>query len=140
MAKKQPPNEAPLYVKLPSNAIDKLHRAAAALGVHKKDLVADLVTKYVDPDTIESTPLRRPMLMTGGPTMGQYWYQPHDPPEVMTPREAGDFLQISERNLIELAEAGQVPGRKLGPEWRFSREALVHWLAGDKPEARKHER
>jgi len=50
MSKKTPP-EAALYVRLPATAVDKLDRAAEALGVHKKDLVAGLVSKYVDPDT-----------------------------------------------------------------------------------------
>jgi excisionase family DNA binding protein len=31
--------------------------------------------------------------------------------------------------VIELSEAGQLPGRKLGTHWRFSRAALVAWLA-----------
>ena len=39
------------------------------------------------------------------------------------------FLQIDEKNVIELAEAGKLPGKKLGPVWRFSRDALVAWLS-----------
>jgi excisionase family DNA binding protein len=31
--------------------------------------------------------------------------------------------------VVELAEAGKLPGRKLGSVWRFSRAALVAWLA-----------
>ena len=31
--------------------------------------------------------------------------------------------------MIELAEAGKLPGRKLGDAWRFSRAALVAWLS-----------
>jgi excisionase family DNA binding protein len=48
--------------------------------------------------------------------------------------QAAQFLQIEAKNVIELAEAGKLPGRKLGPVWRFSREALVAWLAA--PEKR----
>ena len=33
-----------------------------------------------------------------------------------------------------MAEAGKLPGRRLGDAWRFSRAALVAWLA--KPEKR----
>jgi hypothetical protein len=33
-----------------------------------------------------------------------------------------------------MAEAGKLPGRKLGAVWRFSRAALVAWLSG--PEKR----
>jgi hypothetical protein len=33
----------------------------------------------------------------------------------MNAEQAGLFLQIDEKNVIELAEAGRIPGRKLGP-------------------------
>ncbi|HEX4454811.1 MAG TPA: helix-turn-helix domain-containing protein [Kofleriaceae bacterium] len=132
---RKPPPETPLYVRLPSNAVDKLHRAAAALGIAKKDLVAGLVTKYVDPDTqrglteLGTLPNRSMFVRPGSPTVGSYTFQPYDLPEVMNAEQAGRFLQIDERNVIELAEAGKLPGKKLGPVWRFSREALVAWLS-----------
>ena len=50
MPKKTPP-EGALFVRFPATAVDKLDRAAEALGMRKKDLVAGLVTKYVDPDS-----------------------------------------------------------------------------------------
>jgi hypothetical protein len=138
MSKKTPP-EAALYVRLPATAVDKLDRAAEALGVHKKDLVAGLVSKYVDPDTRQGLSalgsLSQPRRVTfdlgePSPTLGTYSFQPYDPPEVMNAEQAGQFLQIDEKVVIELAEAGELPGRKLGPAWRFSRAALVTWLAG----------
>lgn len=142
MSKKTPP-EAALYVRLPATAVDKLDRAAEALGVHKKDLVAGLVSKYVDPDTRHGLSalgsLSQPRRVTfdlgdPSPTLGTYSFQPYDPPEVMNAEQAGQFLQIDEKIVIELAEAGKLPGRKLGPSWRFSRAALVAWLAGpEKP-------
>jgi len=137
MSKKAPPDAA-LYVRLPANAVEKLSRAAEALGVHKKDLVAGLVSKYVDPDSrhglhalgVLSQPRRVTVeLGDSGPTLGTYSFQPYDPPEVMNAEQAAQFLQIEERNVIELAEAGKLPGRKLGTDWRFSRAALVAWLA-----------
>lgn len=140
MPKKLP--ETPLYVRLPSAASHKLDRAAEALGVAKKDLVAGLVTQYVDPDSDSSLSalgamsarnLRSPSLQ-----VGTYSFQPYDPPEVMTAAQAGQFLQVEERNVIELAEAGKLPGRKLGAAWRFSREALVAWLST--PEAKPSKR
>jgi len=138
MSKKTPPETA-LYVRIPATAVDKLDRAAEALGVHKKDLVAGLVSKYVDPDSQHGLSalgsLSQPRRVTvdlgePGPTMGTYSFQPYDPPEVMNAEQAGLFLQIDERNVIELAEAGKLPGRKLATAWRFSRAALVAWLAG----------
>src|ERR1041384_4727064 len=142
MSKKTPP-EAALYVRLPATAVDKLDRAAEALGVHKKDLVAGLVSKYVDPDSRHGLSalgsLSQPRRVTvelgdSGPTLGTYSFQPYDPPEVMNAEQAGQFLQIDEKVVNELAEAGKLPGRKLGNAWRFSRAELVAWLAGpEKP-------
>jgi hypothetical protein len=135
MSRKVPP-QTPLYVRLPSTAVDKLDRAAAALGMHKKDLVAGLVTKYVDPDSrrgldaLETMSSRRPPeTLDGGLMVGSYSFQPYDPPEIMNAEQAGQFLQIDVKNVIELAEGGKLPGKKLGPVWRFSREALVAWLS-----------
>jgi excisionase family DNA binding protein len=134
MPRKTPP-QTPLYVKLPSTAVDKLDRAAAALGIAKKDLVAGLVTRYVDPDSqkglsaLGTLATRRPPdTSDAGPMIGSYSFQPFDPPEIMNAEQAGQFLQIDEKHVIELAEAGKLPGKKLGPVWRFSREALVAWL------------
>jgi excisionase family DNA binding protein len=138
MSKKTPPDAA-LYVRLPATAVDKLDRAAEVLGVHKKDLVAGLVSRYVDPDTQQGLSalgsLSQPRRVTvdlgePGPTLGSYSFQPYDPPEVLNAEQAGQFLQIAEAVVIELAEAGKLPGRKLGTAWRFSRAALVAWLAG----------
>ena len=33
--------------------------------------------------------------------------------------------------VVELAEQGELPGRKVGEEWRFSREAILAWLVAD---------
>jgi hypothetical protein len=138
MAKKTPA-ETPLYVRLPSAASEKLDRAAEVLGVHKKDLVAGLVSEYVDPDNDKSLSAlgalsvrnSRPL---GTLQVGTYSFQAYDPPEVMNSEQAGLFLQIDEKNVIELAEAGKIPGKKLGPVWRFSREALIAWLSTPEPE------
>jgi excisionase family DNA binding protein len=142
MTKKTSPDTA-LYVRLPATAVDKLDRAAAALGVHKKDLVAGLVSKYVDPDSQRGRSalgsLSQPRRVTvdlgdSGATLGSYSFQTYDPPEVLNAEQAGQLLQIDEAVVVQLAEAGALPGRKLGSAWRFSRAALVAWLAGpEKP-------
>src|SRR3954449_4117760 len=45
------PDTAALFVRLPATEARKLDRAAHATGAPKKDLVAGLVARYVDPDT-----------------------------------------------------------------------------------------
>lgn len=140
MSKRTPTEpEGALYVKLPANAVEKLHRAAEILGIKKKDLVANLVRKYVDPDTKQglgtlnamSHPRRITVEMGGdAPTLGAYSFQPNDPPEVLTAQAAAELLQLERKVVLEMAEAGKLPGRKLGTEWRFSRTAIIAWLAG----------
>jgi excisionase family DNA binding protein len=141
---KKPPPETALFVRIPTTAVDKLGRAAEALGVHKKDLVAGLVTRYVDPDSPRGldalSSLSQPRRVTvgiddTGPTLGSYSFQPYDPPEVLNAGQAAQFLQVEEAVVIELAEAGRLPGRKLGKAWRFSRAALVEWLSA--PEGKR---
>lgn len=124
---KKPP-QTPLYVRLPTDASKKLDRAAEVLGLHKKDLVASLVEQYVDPEAMLAS--RGSRYNTGPMQVGSYSFRAYDPPEIMSSEQAAQFLQIDEKNIIELAEAGKLPGRKLGPVWRFSRAALVAWLAG----------
>src|SRR5690349_14070270 len=125
MPKKAPPIEGALFVRLPAEAVDKLDRAAERLRMRKKDLVAGLVSKYVDPDS-------RRGLAALGATFGSYSFQPYEaelPPEVLNAEQAGQLLQIDPTLLVEMAEAGKLPGRKLGDAWRFSRAALVTWLS-----------
>jgi excisionase family DNA binding protein len=139
---KKPAPESALFVRLPAAAVDKLDRAAEALGMRKKDLVAGLVSRYVDPDSRRGLSALGALssqkvtvdLMEGGPTLGSYSFQPYDPPEVMNAAQAGEFLQIDESVVTGMAEAGKLPGRRLGRVWRFSRAALVAWLsAPEKP-------
>jgi excisionase family DNA binding protein len=141
MPKKSPPETA-LYVRLPATASEKLDRASEALGIPKKELVAGLVARYVDPDSQRglsalgslSQPRRISIdLPDAGPAMGSYSFQPYDPPEVMSAEQAARLLQIDEALVVELAEAGTLPGRKLGAVWRFSRAALVAWLSAAEP-------
>src|SRR5262245_27874186 len=98
--------ETALYVRLPAKAGHKLDRASEALGIPKKDLVAGLVARYVDPDSPRgldalgsiSQPRRVSVdLPDTGPTMGTYSFQAYDPPEVMSAEQAGQFLQIPEK-------------------------------------------
>src|SRR5688572_2270791 len=129
--------ESALFVRLPATAVDKLDRAAEVLGMRKKDLVAGLVSKYVDPDSRQGLTVLGSLsthkitvdLADSAPTRGSYSFQPYDPPEVLNAAQAGEFLQLEEATVIELAEAGRLPGRKLGNAWRFSRAGLVEWLS-----------
>lgn len=51
-------------------------------------------------------------------------------PDVLTVEQAAELLQLSGKTLKRLAQAGRVPGRRVGNQWRFSRAALMDWVAG----------
>jgi helix-turn-helix protein len=48
---------------------------------------------------------------------------------VLTLSEAAVFLRVSEEGLKKDADAGLLPGRLVGGEWRFVKHALVEWLS-----------
>ena len=56
-------------------------------------------------------------------------------PDILDADAAAVLLGISLTTMRRLANAGRVPGRKVGREWRFSRQALHNWLAGNQPQA-----
>jgi len=123
-----PDPTAALYVRLPHREFDKLDRAASALATNKKQLVTTLVSHYVDPDSSDG--LDRLRAIAGEPAVGHHAFTPAPAPDVLTPEQAAELLQVSEDEVVELAQAGEIPGRRIGERWRFSRPALIAWLAG----------
>lgn len=56
-------------------------------------------------------------------------------PDILNVDTAAVLLDIHPGSLRRLACDGRIPARKVGREWRFSRSALLSWLAGDTTEA-----
>ena len=54
--------------------------------------------------------------------------------EILNAQEAAIVLGISERLLLRLARDGEIPGKKLGREWRFLRSAIRNSLSGQADE------
>jgi excisionase family DNA binding protein len=119
-----------LYVRLPQSHADKLDRAAFELKMSKQDLVTGLVgdmkiapgftrrrTEVVEVD--DTLSVGRASSLSGGP------------PEVLTLAQAADLLKVEPETVEEMAVDGELPGRRLGDAWRFSREGLLRWLGGD---------
>ena len=50
--------------------------------------------------------------------------------EVLNSTEAATLLRVSRETVVREARGGRLPGRRVGKEWRFSRGALLTWLAG----------
>ena len=38
------------------------------------------------------------------------------------------YLHLAPQQVVKLAERGQLPGRKVGGQWRFAKPDIHHWL------------
>lgn len=48
---------------------------------------------------------------------------------ILNLEQAGEFLGISVKTMIKLLREENIPARKIGREWRFSKTALTAWLS-----------
>lgn len=101
-----------LFVRLAEADTNRLDAAAATTGKSKRQLITDAVRHHLTDD---------------GLVVGRIALR-EEPPEVMTPAEAALLLRLDESALIDAAERGELPGRRLAGEWRFSRAAVLAWL------------
>jgi len=104
---------SPLFVRLPTASAEKLSRAAFELKTPKRELVTDLVDRYLG---AEDMVVGRAAREARGP-------------DVLTLEQLAELLQIDDKTVRALAAKGELPGRKLGRHWRFSRQAVLDWLA-----------
>jgi excisionase family DNA binding protein len=107
---------SPLFVRLPTASAEKLSRAAFELKTPKRELVTELVDRYLGEESASAA----------SPSAG---------PDVLTVEQLAELLQVDAKTVRSLATSGDLPGRKLGRHWRFSRQAVLDWLA--LPERRK---
>jgi excisionase family DNA binding protein len=48
--------------------------------------------------------------------------------DVLTLEEASQLFQVSTKTFLKLLREEDIPARKVGREWRFSRTALLNWI------------
>jgi len=131
-----------LFVRLTPEQARRLDRAASALPARKKDLIGGLLERFVHPDTPAGLAALRELtghdevrrrvsidLGRDQPVVGHADFRPAPEPEVLDAAQAAALLQVGEDAILELAERGELPGRKIGDAWRFSRRALLDWLS-----------
>jgi len=53
--------------------------------------------------------------------------------EVLTVTEVAELMRVSTDTIYRLAVAGELPGRKVGRAWRFSRSAVTRYLTSGAP-------
>jgi excisionase family DNA binding protein len=121
-----------LYVRIPSAEAEKLHRAADVLKTPKRELITKLVAEFDPEDPVWTRPVAGPAVGAQAEFgFGQHSFRPAAELEILTPAQLAGLLQVEEETVVELAEQGELPGRKVGEEWRFSREAILAWLAAE---------
>jgi excisionase family DNA binding protein len=48
--------------------------------------------------------------------------------EVLTIEQAAELLGVSVKTFNKVLHSENIPGRKIGREWKFSRRALIDWI------------
>jgi excisionase family DNA binding protein len=48
---------------------------------------------------------------------------------VLTVNELSDYLKVHPTTIYRLLKAGQLPGFRIGSDWRFNVEEIERWLA-----------
>jgi PTS system nitrogen regulatory IIA component len=52
----------------------------------------------------------------------------HTPEEIMTLQEVAQYLKISERSVLRMAQRGEIPVIKIANQWRFMQTLIDDWL------------
>ena len=131
--RKRRDDEAALFVRLPREEAEKLDRFVFERRIPKRDVVRRLVAEHLDEaDVMWQRPMPPPMPIPPGAdvVVGRADFVPTEAAEVLDVDEVADLLQAEPDAVRELAEAGRLPGRKIGDEWRFLRSAVLAWLGG----------
>jgi excisionase family DNA binding protein len=118
----------PLFIRLPKKQAAALTRLASETGRTKQHVVSELVGQ-----ALTATP--RPLAM-GRVEVLSTPQGPDD--EVLTLDEVAGLLKLTSDAVRSRAEQGELPARRFGDEWRFSKLAVFAWLAdGDAPNTRR---
>ncbi len=112
----EPPT--PLYVRLAADQARRLDQAVSTSGKTKRQLVEDALREHVSEDG----------LIVGRVALRE------ETPEVLTVGEAASLLRLDEDQVVQAAQRGELPARRIASDWRFSRLALLSWLRGDQPQ------
>lgn len=62
--------------------------------------------------------------------------------ELLDAHKVAKMLQVSYRKVVDLTEAGELPGFRIGNQWRYREESIEEYLANKEREqqSKKHDR
>jgi excisionase family DNA binding protein len=59
------------------------------------------------------------------------------PAEVLTLADAAAYLRVTPKDVLLLVREQSLPGRPVGPDWRFLKSAIQDWLRAPAPSTAK---
>jgi excisionase family DNA binding protein len=119
----------PVFIRLPKEQAAALDRLADQSGRSKQHVVSELVGHALAPPKPRPLPMGRVEVSSAVDTRAD---------EVLTLDEIASVLKLPSVAVRQRAEDGDLPARRFGNEWRFSRLAVLSWLAdGDKPRGQR---
>ncbi len=57
---------------------------------------------------------------------------------IVTAKEVGQYLKLSESTIYKLATNGEIPGFKIGDSWRFDMEDILKLIRDCRKESSNH--
>jgi excisionase family DNA binding protein len=106
----------PLYVRIPEAHARQLDGLADLLGQSKQQVVSGILESGLNESGGSAMGPRAPA-STGGDG------------EVLTLEQVAALLCVSTDATLEAVRTTGLPGRNIGGEWRFARQAVLAWLA-----------
>lgn len=126
----------PLFARIPARQAAQLDRLSFELKLPKQEILSQLIARHLG-TLARSDESASPLEVEGEEmVLGRHSFRALGVPEVLTPAQAAELLQVEEVLVRALAEDGTLPGRLVGDEWRFSLQALLAWLAQPEPKAK----
>lgn len=104
-----------LYVRIPAAQANSIHRLAETRGQAKQQVVTEIFEQVLG---TAGAPRRTVTSGSRSPVA-----------DVLSLPEAAALLRVSADDVLECARTSGLPGRRIGDTWRFSRDALLGWLA-----------
>lgn len=56
-------------------------------------------------------------------------YERKDMANIVTAKEVGHYLKLSESTIYKLAASGEIPGFRIGDSWRFDMDEVLKLIA-----------
>jgi excisionase family DNA binding protein len=60
------------------------------------------------------------------------WRRRVSVPNIITAKEVGQYLKLSDSTIYKLAANGEIPGFKIGDSWRFDMDEILKVIQGAK--------